>query len=101
MFTVIEITKNSRNLVTKHLMVINSFLDEEAIDDLVMDWCTNDPSGQANGWSSNWEVVTDKHKIILAVDTELRSLEKRIDSMTSRVYQLKDFQISNMVDDRE
>jgi len=87
---VIEITKRFRNGEIKKLMVVDQ-MDVEAINDAVEYWCEGESSGAVYGWSSTWEFVEDRAKIMRAVEEEVQELQDTIRWKSIRLDELRKF----------
>jgi hypothetical protein len=79
---VIEIKSGYNNGYVYHQLVL--FFEpysEDDIDEIVSEWCNNDPTGSTYGWSSSWEYITDTEKFNKAINDELTDIIKSIEML--------------------
>lgn len=73
----ITITKKYRNGVITHAMIVDSD-DEMVLADAAADWCESDASGQAYGYSWEWDIIQDPKEIARIAGNEILDNNKRI-----------------------
>lgn len=84
---VIEITKSYRNMgvdgIKTHCLVLDKNAKKKDIEDIVDNWCKQDPDGQVYGWGVKWKVVSDKSVIREVLEKEIVRIDQNIKTETA------------------
>lgn len=79
---VIKIHKTFSSGFINHYLVISEGENNESyINELVENWCENDPAGMNNGYSFKWEYVEDLNVIKDVLIKRLAVVTDKIDSL--------------------
>jgi len=78
---VVKITKRFRNGIKEHNLVLADYTHStQDIEYLVDEWCSNEPSGQNNGYTFEWLYVEDS-KVNDALRDRVKILNIGIDAL--------------------
>lgn len=91
-YTIVNIKKRingSGALIEKNILLygLNS---NDAIESAVEEWCENDPSGQSIGYSSKWEIVTEKDDVKKFIEQRLEYINHKINRLKVEYNELSD-----------
>ena len=79
---IIKIHKMYSSGSKNHFLVITEMEnDENYINELVENWCEDDPAGMNNGYSYDWEYVNDLNVIKEEINNRISRIEKNIKSL--------------------
>lgn len=83
MVKVFKIKKYFRNGKETHNLVLKGHQheSEDSVEHYVDRWCQQEPSGHNNGWSAEWDEVTDPKEIKRAIQSKIDLLNERVTSL--------------------
>ena len=88
---IVKIKKSYSSGSKEHYLVLTGdHYSDSTIDDLVEDWCESDPSGQNNGYQSEWQYVNNKEIIRKVLEEEKIILNSKIKNLKDK---LKDVEV--------